>query len=457
MSNTSTSADSRAVYNSSNKSIVINDGRILATNGYAVYNASSGSVGIDGGVLFAYGEDESDVIYGSHYTIGLDATIVAWDNAAGNTEYDVFSSEDIFVSAEATAVWDTRNGIVYANGATNGIILIEGVTVKKGIPTYTVPTDLTAIYGQTLANVLPLLTGGWEWMSPATLVGEVGEQTHKVKFTPDDVANYNIVENIDVKVVVSKANPAYTAPNGLTATYGQTLKDVTPALTDGWSWMNPTTSVGAAGEQTHKAKFTPSDVANYNVVENIDVKVMVGKATPAYTAPDGLTATVGQTLKDVLPMLTGGWSWMVPSTLVGAVGEQTHKAKFTPSDIANYNIVENIDVKVVVSAGGANAVLNKKESSGRSDIRLSSNIVSEKAVITVDLPNGERVSQIKAVIYDNIGNVVFEKTERDGSITWNLTNNAGRNVANGTYLIVVEAKNTNGKSYQYSTKVGVKR
>jgi flagellar hook assembly protein FlgD len=103
------------------------------------------------------------------------------------------------------------------------------------------------------------------------------------------------------------------------------------------------------------------------------------------------------------------------------------------------------------------SVIRDKSKNEHSGIRLSNNIVSDKAVITVDLPNNERVSQVKAVVYDNVGNVVFERTERGNSVTWNLTNNAGRNVANGSYLVVVEAKNTNGKSYPYTAKVGVRR
>jgi hypothetical protein len=67
-------------------------------------------------------------------------------------------------------------------------------------------------------------------------------------------------------------------------------------------------------------------------------------------------------------------------------------------------------------------------------------------------------AQIKLVIYDNLGSVLFEKSNvRSGEeILWDLTNIAGRKVANGTYLVIVEA-NANGKLYKYSAKLGVKR
>ena len=78
--------------------------------------------------------------------------------------------------------------------------------------------------------------------------------------------------------VVTKATPPYTAPTGLTAKYGQTLADVT--LPDGWSWMDSSESVGGASVavKPFQAKFTPTDAVNYNMVENIGLKVMVNKA-----------------------------------------------------------------------------------------------------------------------------------------------------------------------------------
>ena len=96
-----------------------------------------------------------------------------------------------------------------------------------------------------------------------------------------------------------------------------------------------------------------------------------------------------------------------------------------------------------------------QKSDGRTGIRLSKNVVSDKAEFEVILPS-DKVLEVKAVIYDNTGNVVFEKIERGANVSWNLTNISGRNVANGTYLIIVEAKGVNG-NYAYSAKVGVKK
>ena len=98
-----------------------------------------------------------------------------------------------------------------------------------------------------------------------------------------------------------------------------------------------------------------------------------------------------------------------------------------------------------------------QKSDGRYGIKITSgNIVSQKADFLVILPDNDKVLEVKAVIYDNVGNVLFEKIERGASVSWNLTNGAGRNVANGAYLVVAEARGNKG-TYTYSAKVGVKR
>ena len=99
-----------------------------------------------------------------------------------------------------------------------------------------------------------------------------------------------------------------------------------------------------------------------------------------------------------------------------------------------------------------------QKSDSRYGIRFAKNIVSDKLEITdIILPDNENVSEIKAIIYDNTGNIVYSKAERGKKAVWNLTNSNGRTVANGTYLVIVEAKSYRGKSYWYSAKIGVKR
>ena len=78
--------------------------------------------------------------------------------------------------------------------------------VAKATPAYTIPTGLTAKYGQTLADVT--LPDGWSWMDSSESVGgaSTAAKTFQAKFTPTDTENYNAVENIELEVMVNKAD-----------------------------------------------------------------------------------------------------------------------------------------------------------------------------------------------------------------------------------------------------------
>ena len=78
---------------------------------------------------------------------------------------------------------------------------------------------------------------------------------------------------LNAKFDVDKANPIYTVPTGLTADPGQKLSEIT--LPAGFSWMNSTETIAGAGNVSYNAKYTPSDTANYNVIENIPVTIFV--------------------------------------------------------------------------------------------------------------------------------------------------------------------------------------
>ena len=91
------------------------------------------------------------------------------------------------------------------------------------------------------------------------------------------------------KVIINKADPICTAPTGVSAVYGQMLREITLTNPDGntpgtWTWADGTQRVGDVGEHPFKTKFTPADEVNYNSIENISVSVTVVKAQPAASA-----------------------------------------------------------------------------------------------------------------------------------------------------------------------------
>ena len=83
------------------------------------------------------------------------------------------------------------------NGATASV----NFTIDKAASGNTLPTGLTATYGETLADVI--LPAGWTWNTPSQSVGDVGQKTFAAVYTPTN-SNYKTVE-ADLMVTVGKA------------------------------------------------------------------------------------------------------------------------------------------------------------------------------------------------------------------------------------------------------------
>lgn len=77
---------------------------------------------------------------------------------------------------------------------------------------------------------------------------------------------------------IMKAPADYKVPAGITATYGQKLSDV--KLPDGFSWEDPSLSVGDPGENTFKCKYAAPD-DNHTGADGIEVKVRVTRPVEA--------------------------------------------------------------------------------------------------------------------------------------------------------------------------------
>ncbi|MBQ6756537.1 MAG: S-layer homology domain-containing protein [Oscillospiraceae bacterium] len=130
-------------------------------------------------------------------------------------------------------------------------------------PTGNVPAGYTVQYS----------LDGTKWSADLPKGANAGDYTVKVKYVGDE--NHEDFNGTDVTVTISKINPTYTIPTGLTATHGQTLADVN--LDTGWAWADSTQSVGNVGTNSFSAIFTPTDTTNYNTV-TVNASVSVSKA-----------------------------------------------------------------------------------------------------------------------------------------------------------------------------------
>ena len=111
------------------------------------------------------------------------------------------------------------------------------------------------------------------------------------------------------------------------------------------------------------------------------------------------------------------------------------------------------------TCNGNTSIRNANAQSGRYGILLENAVVSDLARISVITPEP---TQITLRILDNLGNAVHTAEmqclrNEPCEIVWNLTNDAGRFVANATYLVVAQAKGLSGNVFIYSARLGVKR
>jgi len=151
--------------------------------------------------------------------------------------YDAGSPEDIALADFAGKGISTvpENGTVLSHSEHDGtdvIVSKDGFTpqnagtltvnaaVTKIDPTVTWPTGLTAVVGQTLADIsLASYTndpaGTFTWTTPSTSVGAAGVRSHSMKFTPTDTASYNTLTR-DVTILVQEGSGEVTSPQGIT-------------------------------------------------------------------------------------------------------------------------------------------------------------------------------------------------------------------------------------------------
>lgn len=138
------------------------------------------------------------------------------------------------------------------------------VTVNKLTPEYTAPTNLTGGLGSKLSTVK--LPSGFEWMDGTQKMTKVGNNTYKAKFIPEDVINYETVENIDVIVRVINNKTVITPTIVLTnKTYDGTSNipmeniRITNLEEDDYTIVSATASKASVGQTTATIRLKLSD------------------------------------------------------------------------------------------------------------------------------------------------------------------------------------------------------
>ena len=164
---------------------------------------------------------------------------------------------------------DTTVDIGTATGYTSKVEWYKGNTATG-----------TAVTGSAAANQV--------YTAKITLTAKTGESfdaaldntTTTEGYAVKKVSNTELLLTMTFPKTNDKGTPVCVAPTGVTAAFGSALSTITltnpTGNTDGrWYWMDNTQKVGNVKDNPHtyKAKFVPTDTANYKTVENIDVTV----------------------------------------------------------------------------------------------------------------------------------------------------------------------------------------
>ena len=269
----------------------------------------------------------------------VDSSIVPTVNNSGYDAFAVTTNDNNYdYSADPTYDSDTHK-----------ITRHIPITVNKAVPVagedFTIPTGLSAVYGQTLADVAFDDTK-WAWKDATTLVGEASEQTKDFTaiYTPDN-ENFKSTE-VSVPVKVNKATASVTVSAKQNLVYtGSALELVAVSqkecgtmqfkVDDGDYSESVPTAINAG---SHTVYYKASESANYLALSEGSVVVTIAKATPPQiTTGVASRITYGKTLAD--SSLTNDWNW-VDSSIVPNV-ENTGYRAYHAVDDDNYDYSGN--------------------------------------------------------------------------------------------------------------------
>ena len=108
-----------------------------------------------------------------------------------------------------TVALKDKNNYEWTDGTTGNLTL--NWKIIQATPTYELPTNLTGVKGNTLADVT--LSDGFTWNVPSTAL-VVGTHTYKATYTPEDTLNYKTITDIDITVVTKDLFDVNTSVNG---------------------------------------------------------------------------------------------------------------------------------------------------------------------------------------------------------------------------------------------------
>ncbi|MBR1532113.1 MAG: hypothetical protein IJ643_08660, partial [Eubacterium sp.] len=246
--------------------INLNGGKIVATGtgerGYGIYCEnlpwlSASSVSINSGISSLIASGTLGAVYGG---VANELEGLGWSDITGTD-----GRETIAVTTEARSleykkvafVSHTHNFTYSASGATiTATCSADGCMLENNKATLTIAAPDNLTYDKSAKAAVITDANAIQGTAKVQYQTKNGSTySEKTETAPTNAGTYKASITVggataSVEYTIAKADPTYTVPTEVTATYGDTLADI--ALPTGWTWADNTASVGNAGTNTFK-------------------------------------------------------------------------------------------------------------------------------------------------------------------------------------------------------------
>ena len=329
--------------------------------------------------------------------------------------------------------------------------------VAKATPTYTAPTGLTAKYGQTLTDVK--LPDGWSWTDSSESVGgaSTAAKTFQAKFTPTDTDNYNMVENIELEVIVNKADGRNLKTVELEQKYTDTSEHTyTPDWAglpagQGWTFSSEASIVLPKQDFAADGSLLTYAISGGKVGDKITITL---KASCNNYEDFTITLNVTLTEKDDQKPLTitGAGSVVYGQTLTltttggSGTGTVTYRID-TAHSTGEATIDSNTGVLTPAKVGSVSVVATKAGDNDYNDVTSAPFVLMIKPATPTGEPNYTKITTSGKTLADaalGIGTI----TPAGGTIAWDVPTTT-EVVANKSYGWTYTPTDTN-----YTTLTG---
>lgn len=250
---------------------------------------------------------------------------------------------------------------------------------------------------------------------------------------------------------ITKATPDYVTITGLTGKAGNKLSSIDLSAYEGFAWMNPDEVISESGEVTFLAKYTPSDINHYKVVENIEITVNV-ESIKIYVSTEDKEVSYNGTPHTLIPVIKDEFDNVISASdyasrlnIITYYGDSSNTTGYI-----NANTKGTSDVYITVSVIGSYYIIINSGSEV-SSISLENQLVVNP--IKLDITWDQTTYEYSGSIYTPTITIDKSNVISGDNINYTLTGgNGGRVLEAGDYSFTAKSTNPN---YEFNDSIKI--